>query len=75
MPEVKFKSVNKTERTATFAVDGATVVRRIPKQFVGSIDDYLLALAVGLDIEFAPEIVKDIETPSLKANAVVIAGE
>ena len=75
MPEIKFKSVSKTERTATFAVDGINVTRRIPNQFSGSIDDYLQALASGLAVEFTPEVVRDIETPLLKAGAVVIAGE
>ena len=74
MPEIKFKSLNKADRTATFSVDGATVQRRIPKQFDGSIDGYIQALAVGLSIEFADDS-KVINTPTIKTNSVVIAAD
>lgn len=64
MPKITYKSLNKDARTATFTVDGEDVTRHIPAQFAGTIDDYLLALAQGLAVEFAPVEVRTIETPT-----------
>lgn len=71
---VKFVSIDKTARTATFDVGGKPVTRRIPKQFgpamveeivdgektlvrarpeLSTLDDILVALAQGLELEFA----------------------
>lgn len=65
---VKFQSIDKAARTATFEADGKAVVRRIPAQFVGTIDDYLAALATGLEVEFASAPVKTIGATSFKAG-------
>jgi len=70
---VTFKSLDKEARTATFDVDGKSVTRKIPQQFAGTIDEHLTALAKGLDIEFAPKLAQVIDTPSLKADDVVVA--
>jgi hypothetical protein len=72
---VKYTSIDKVARTATFDVDGVAVTRRIPAQFVGTIDDYLTSLAKGLEVESAAKAVaaKPIATPTLKAGDVVVA--
>lgn len=74
MAIIKFKSVGKTARTASFDVDGKTVVRKIPDQFTGTIEDYLSALAKGLATEAAKDgkVAKKIEAPKYKASEVMI---
>ena len=71
---ITFKSIDKTARTATFDVDGESVTRKIPLQFKGTIDDYLSALARGLQVEVNQRSVeaKAIETPTVRANAVMV---
>lgn len=73
IPTIKFVSLDKVARTATFDVGGKSVTRRVPKQFEGTIDDYLNALVSGLAIEFSTVEDKVIEIPSLKSGAVVVA--
>lgn len=70
MAFIKFVSIDKEARKATFDVDGVEVTRRVPAQFEGSIDDYLGALANGLEIEANQGAIveKVIETPTIKAG-------
>lgn len=72
MPTVKFTSIDKAARTATFDVDGQSVTRNIPAQYAGTIDDYLNAVAEGLVIEFTVTEVKPIEDTLLKAGDIVV---
>jgi len=72
MATVKFLSVDKNARTATFDVDGVEITRKIPNEFVGTIDTHLTALANGLSVEFAPTNIKTIETPEIKAGDEVV---
>jgi len=53
MATVTFKSIDETNRKVTFDVDGESVTRNIPAQYVGTIDDYIKACAKGLSIEYA----------------------
>lgn len=72
---IKFTSIDKENRTATFEVDGEMVTRRIPNRFAGTIDDYLNALASGLQVEVdekAAKVPQEIEEPVLQAGEVVI---
>ena len=75
MTVIKFTGINKAGRTATFDVDGKTVVRKIPKKFTGTIDDHLNALARGLMAEAQAEDVTAIETPKAKAGEVLRSNE
>lgn len=72
---VKFVSLDKVARTATLDVDGTKITRKIPEKFEGTIDDYLTALARGLQIEADKEKAeaKVIDTPTIKANAEIIS--
>ena len=72
---VKFKSIDKVNRTATFDVDGEEVTRKIPAKFAGSIDDHLRALARGIHVEANEKLAKAIEIPSIKANKVLASNE
>ena len=72
IPTVKFVSLDKAARTATFDVGGEQVTRRIPKQFKETIDEHLTALAGGLAIEFATVEEKEIETPALKDGDEIV---
>jgi len=71
---VTYKSIDKEARTATFDVDGESVTRKIPQKFVGTIDDYLTALAKGLQIEAnkKAKTAQVIDTPQLRINDVVV---
>lgn len=67
---VKFSSIDQSARTVTFDVDGKPVTRGIPKKFDGTLDDYVLALARGLSLEYAVE-----ETPKSVDSVSFAAGE
>ena len=70
---VTFKSLDKVNRTVVFDVNGVDVVRGVPSVFEGTIADYIDALKSGLEIEFAPKVVRVIETPSLKSGDVIVS--
>ena len=71
IPIVKFLSLDKVKREATFDVGGVSVVRRIPKQFEETIDQHLSALASGLAVEFTTIEEKVLETPAMKSGDVI----
>lgn len=70
-PIIKFKSVDKVKRTATFDVDGVTVTRKIPVKFKESIDEHIDALASGLAVEFNVSEAKVIEDTKYKKDEVL----
>lgn len=74
MAIVKFTSIDKEARTVTFDVDSNPVTRKIPDQFVGSIDEHIEALAKGLAVEagIAAQTAKVIETPLVKSGDVLV---
>ena len=72
MPIVKFTSVDSNARTATFDVDGVSVTRKIPNEFIGTIDDHLEALARGLAVEYAPTNIKTIEVPAVQSGEEIV---
>lgn len=72
MVTVKFKSIDKAKRTATFDIDGEIVTRGIPEKFEGPIDKHLTALASGLAIEYRSSEVTVIETPKMKGGRVLV---
>lgn len=72
MATITFTSIDNQARTATFDVDGKTVVRNIPEVYAGTIDDYLLALAQGLAIEFEDQEVTNIDDPTWEEGQIVI---
>ena len=51
MPIIKFLSLDKENRTVLFDVDSNQVTRKIPAQLLGTVDEYIEALADGLLIE------------------------
>lgn len=69
---IKFKNLDASARTVTFDIDGQEIVRGVPEFFEGTIDDYILALASGLAIEFTEKSIKKIENINIEIGAVLI---
>tara|TARA_R100001530_G_scaffold13251_3_gene12263 strand:+ start:1767 stop:2018 length:252 start_codon:yes stop_codon:yes gene_type:complete len=74
MAVVKFVSIDDAERTVTMDVDGVEVVRNVPNEYAGTIDDYIKALAAGLvvEAEVAAQPKTQIETPVVKSGEILV---
>ena len=72
---ISFTSIDKVARKVTLDVSGVSVTRGIPAKFSGTIDEYISALAKGLEIEEAEESIEEtlIETPKAVSGEVIIA--
>lgn len=75
MPKITFKSIDEAARTATFDIDGSSETRNIPDYFEGTIDDYLMALANGLAVEFDETEKTDISAPETAVDSVLVDTE
>jgi len=69
---VKFQSLDLQTREVTCDVNGEMVVRRIPQKFVGTVDDYVQALAEGLEFEAGQKEAQALSAPSFKADELLV---
>lgn len=79
MATIKFISLDKKTRMASFDVDGKTIARQISDNFDEhgqTIDDQVMALADGLAIEFADQDAPtEINDTSIAAGTILVSDE